>query len=466
MDILLILEYVHSYFTFRIKEVFTLSTFTTNSLNILPGGEEYKYLLETFNNMKSAPNYLEMNAQLDTIKRILNRCFDMEVTMSVLDSSRDIYFFGFNIFPDPNACRDLIDMIIDTGNKNLDEVRNEWKANTKWHIDIDIKMIKDISRSLNAQEIIALLYYEIERICFSFDIIETVYLATRKSLIHIPYVAKQISKSSLCRNMYIIPFLRACSYVNFSTKVNEDSIVGRSDKMHAIYLDAINNLIRYYGTTNLIDRNPQELVNDIKYNLIWVFESVNDIKYRMGLLKKNIREQIDSEQSFFIKNIMITLYKKFSTYDNSDLVTESAYKGNNVSPELIAMEEARMENRFIEKVEAIKESSYMDFYDRSGKIKMVTQEEINLLNIEVGRINSIEDKLYCLQRCAELMELINYALENLNDPNTSLRVRESEHKLNVKLSQIRYIKERARVTPIIDTRYEDLGLDEISEYKG
>lgn len=441
-----------------------MSNFTTNIENILPGGEEYKYLYLCIENLKMGKTVTEMNNELEIMKRIFSRCFDMNCTFTILDTTRDESFFGLNIFPDTDVCLNMIDGILDSKSRKMDDVKNIWKENNSWHIDFDIKLFRDISRSLTTPQIIALIYYKIECICFNCNTVELIYRTIRRGLLQLPYVANQIAKAKICRNLYIIPFIRACSYSNYITKIDEVMLINSNEKIKQNYVDAVMNLLKYYGTTDLIDRNPMELVNSLQYDLEWVFESLNDLKYRMGLLKTNLRSQIFAEKSIFVKDILISIFKTFASYDDPSLVKESTGL-KNIPPKMQEMADKVAMERFTKQLNKVTESIAKDFFDSFGKARKISQEDIDVLRIESNRIENIDDKIYYLTKCYDLMNVVDHSLTLLQDKELAKKVTQSKNVLLKQKDELMNIRGHIVNTPLTVKKY-GLFIEYPEGYKG
>lgn len=440
-----------------------MSNLVHNIQEILnPASEEYTYLSTLVDDIRRARNITEINTAFDGIKRFLSRTFAINCSMTLLNTVNDTHFFGINIFPDTDTCRKIIDIILDSDNRRLDDVKNIWRENANWHIDIDGKLFKDLSHPFTANDFITILIYKLDRICFSQDIITQIYLSIRGALLTLPYVTNQIVRSNICRNIYIIPFIRGCSYTDFITELPEESLLFGSDA----YQKLLHQLVSYYGTTNLIDRNPKDFIHEMHYNILWIFEALNDLKYTLRLFKKTIMEQVIIEKSVYVKNILISIYKIFATYDDIHFETESAVpKYPTVSPKKKELEDSIVANKIINKLEAVREDSRFDFIDRHGKAEKITQEDIDMLKVEADSIASNDDKLYYLGRCHKLLNIVDNALSMLKDKELAKKVTTPPKVLEKQKEQLEGLRARIISAPLAVRRY-GLFLDYPTNYRG
>ena len=65
-----------------------------------------------------------------------------------------------------------------------------------------------------------------------------------------------------------------------------------------------------------------ELKDKMSYVITWVFEAINDLKYSMLILKKSLKEQINAEKSYYVKNLLVTIFNQFAYNDFSDVVAD------------------------------------------------------------------------------------------------------------------------------------------------
>lgn len=397
-----------------------MSTLVTDVRNISSeNGEEFCYLVECIDNMKNNPDKENIESALESIKKILFRCFDIKCKITVLDTDTDSNFFGFNIYPDTKICRKMIDLIIDDNNKHLDEVRDIWKDNSDWVIEIDSKILKDISRPFSGRQLAVMLLYEIDRICFNFDIVEKTYSTIRKSLISLPFVVYNIAKSSFCRNVYIIPFIRICGYKNFTTKLSEDCLIYNSEYLRKSYISLISDILRYYGTTELIDKNPYKMEEELIININWIFTGINDLKITFGTLKDLIMKQITIEKSFYIKNVLISIYQLFASYDKTSIITEAHKLGNNVSPKALEYADNKALNETLRKVKQVQESCNVDRITRKECMDYIKKlRAVEILYIEVNNktldIETIHDYLSKAEKMKRRIEEAILYNKNIN----------------------------------------------------
>lgn len=426
---------------------------------ITPGsGEEHRYLCECIDTIKAnKTNTYVLNEQLDAISRILSRCFDMKVSTTILDTTMDNDFFGVNIYPSVSTARAIVDVACDTvGADDIqyggvafdspgDVIRSIWMNNTEWHIDFDAKVFYSLSQMLTAREIVALLLYKIEQTVFCNENIMVAYKSIRHITLNVDRRTATIAKSTRCRNFFMIPIIESCGFTNFKSEIPSESIFMGVEELHKDYLALLTKIATQY-TSSIIDRPSYELKQDITSIMTWVMEALNDLKYSMERLKVALSYQITAEKSYYIKNILVSIMAQFSTQDQSAI--EESY--NPSTPESKALKEAVLMGQIVKEFDEAVRADEQRLLDKLGRCKRVTQEEIDVLRLEVEKIQSVDDKIYYMEKVHDKINIVEYALTLIGDRDTKGRVRDSKALLKNQLAQLIQIREiimNKRISP-------------------
>ena len=172
-------------------------------------GAEHKYLCENIDIIKSnKTNQVVINNALKAIGGVLSRCYNMNITTTILDTLNDADFFAVNIYPEFKdirtivgiTCGDMDPITIDgiEYDSPREAIKQVWMQNDDWHIDFDGKLFYDLSHIFTAREIVALLIYQIEATVFCTYKVETIYRCIKHMVLNIDYRTNCIAKSSLC----------------------------------------------------------------------------------------------------------------------------------------------------------------------------------------------------------------------------------------------------------------------------
>ena len=440
-----------------------MSNFVLADMSALtPGsGEEHKYLCECIDAIKAnKDNVSILNDNLDAISRVLARCFNMKVNTTILDTTMDNDFFGINIYPDIDTTRTIVDVACDTPGKDDIVYNNEhyqhpsevikkiWQDNTKWHIDFDAKLFYSYSQRFTPREIIALLLYVIEQRVFCTESIMLAYRAIRHITLNVDNRTSNIAKSIRCRNFFMIPIIQSCGYVNFKSDILQGSILGVVEEIGKDYLAALTKIATQFST-GLINRPSYELKQSLTYIMTWVMESINDLKYNMEYLKKVLGRQINAEKSYYVKNILVAILKQFSIGETN--MVEESY--NPSTPESRKMKEMMLMGMIAKEMAAVADNADQKLLDKLGRCKQVTQEEIDILRLEIEKIQSVDDKMYYMEKVYDKLNIVEYALALIGDHDTKGKVRDSKQKLLKQKEQLLEIREAIIAKKISPERY-------------
>ena len=437
--------------SFRLSDVSTLA----------PGGDEHRYLCECIDNIKAnKDNPQILNNNLDAISGILSRCFDMKVTTTILDTVLDNDFFGISIYPSVDTARSIVDVACDTIGKDdimyngehydapTKVVKAIWANNKSWHMDFDAKIFYSYSQRFTAREIIAMMFYVIEQSIFCTESVITAYKAIRHITLNVDRRTQVIARSTRCRNFFMIPIIQSCGYVNFKSDISLESILGVVPELGKDYMAFLTKIATQFSS-GLINRPSYELKQELTYIMTWVMESINDLKYNMEFLKKVLGRQINAEKSFYVKNILVSILGQFSA-GTPDMVEESYAPS---TPESRALKEAMVMDKVVKEFNEAVHNDEQKLLDKLGRCKRVTQEEIDVLRLEIEKIQSVDDKIYYMEKCYDKIHIVDYALALIGENDTRGRVRDSKQKLLKQKEQLLEIRDMITAKRISPERY-------------
>lgn len=400
-------------------------------------------------------NESNMIGALQAINAIICRTYGLEkITVAMLNSDTNIDFFGLNVYPSKDLCKNVVATIINTNGPGFEDAKTLWSNSKVWHIDYDSKLFYNPSVVFNSAEIAAIILYEVERIMFSYQVLHIIYRAIKINLLNMNYVDRKIAKSQLCQNLMALPFLQTVELKDFksSDKLDENSILKQSTMVHDQYLSALTRIVTGYGNST-IDRDPSEISYKVAHVLTWIYEGIHDLKYAMYLLKKNLREYLIAEQSIYVKSIMMEIYNRFANFQMSSMVREAALTNHPVTETMRDLEDEKQLNVFRKQYAKVKEEAEFSIFDKYGRVKKITQEEVDILRIEVSKIESADDKIYLLEKLYDKLDICNKSLDMLEDKDLRSKVKQSKEFLTKMKSQLMDIRALIFSTKATPKRY-------------
>ena len=415
---------------------------------------DFLYLTDTVRQIrKNRTEYTELNANIQSMKRVLSRMFGVKFNLTLVDNENANKLFIANIFPEMGLCRKIVDLVIDEDRNNIDHIRDLWAEIDELHMDMDSRLFFSHSSGLNPEEIAALLIYNIESVLMTFDVVNEVNYIVRKNFNLQSYANNKIARSNICRKLFILPFFTACTWTNFpfNNDLPEGSCIVSDSELNSVYIGAIRKLIALDGNDK-VDADRHQLCVEIQGICDWIFACVSDMKYSTRMLKSTLKKLLMVQQSYYIKNILIDILHDFGARDLDDeklldghQTIKESYTGRVISPKAIEFRQRMRDNavqKRIDKVVAVAES-FSDLFDNVGFMKKVTQRDIDVLRVAAQKIRSADDKLYVLDDVHDYLDIVEGSLAILNssDSNKARKVRMSKETLKDFESQLNDIRE-------------------------
>ena len=435
-------------------------TVLTNIETLSPvSGEENKYLCKLFDSIKDNETNEEIISEaLSDVAKVLKRCFDINVKMEIVDTRQRSDFFGFHIFPTYEVFAGMAEFTCsphcseDSVVKITGSLHELWNDNKDWHIDVDARLFFDLSVRFTPRQIVALMIYQIENVIFSFDLIDCVHCTIEEVICgKVEHVARKVLLSEVVRCFVSLPYLFALGYTNYRPPM-EGSILKQVPDLGNDYKDAVANIYTHISST-LVDQPCQNLLDKLSYYIQWIAEGLIDLKYSMRNVKGSLEEQIVAERSPYVKHILIDIYNRFCNYDKTPMLYESHLL--QVSPQYIKSKDDIKMEQFCKAVSKVMESSKIDsdLVEFNGKCKRVSQEEIDILRIEIEKLESSDDKIYLLEKVYDKIVIVDNAINCYEDRSERWRVRDSIDKLKKQRDDLQLIRQTIMAKKISPERW-------------
>lgn len=390
------------------------------------------YMEECFKNIKSKNNVEE---NLQAIKRIISRQFDIEVGIGIVQNdSRP--FFGMSIYPNQDVISMMVeDVLLDRS--RVESLMKVWGENRQWILEIDSNLIYDTNLNANPAEIVAVLLHEIGHTVYSNTIPQRVYKVLKYEFVKQSLTMRKLLKWKKVQRLFDLVFIEACSsksysYINLDSEREADKFVVTMG-----YGDNLNNFIGKLLTTHgnsLINRTEDSMERDVKMMTQWTLENVAELEYRKTKLRSSLERELLSNPSNFVR-IVINDIKNYFFGKSKD-----KYK------------EIVNESMLVTQHQKIVKESLFDLFDKYGRLKKIKQSDIDILTIEKGRIRNEDDKIYVLDLIYDNLEIINNGIRLLDENKKDKVPVTKETLLNYK-AQLEKIRKDVLEAPIQPPTY-------------
>lgn len=392
--------------------------------------EDFNVIAECFDQIKNNKTDGELvSSACARIKKYLAAFLGLECTISVT-SDTDSMFYGVNIYPKYDSLKVFIDCI---ANKQFEQIRSLWVNNKSWHIDIDGKMLYDISNHLTSREMAAVLLYRIDSIVFNASLPMHIVYTIYKHMTKVNFIMSYLTHSQKCRNLYMIPIVYGIGITNFKQDLGINSgvygLVSYNSFTLEAYMSAYRKIITTYGTIIGVNMTIKEVCDQMKSVLIWLYEGINDLKFSSLRLKKRLTTHLHACRSPFIRELFKSLIMEFTNIEGKVAVKEG-FVSNQMIEKLNEQTEIDYWKRYVSVQEhsAIGNALNNVFYP-GGPVKKITLAEIDMLRVEAENITSVDDKVYLLERVYEIKAKIDTYLEMLDNKDQAKRIKQSKSEL-------------------------------------
>ena len=412
--------------------------------------DDLVYIEKCFTAIK---NKVGINDNLNKISLALKRLFEIDCTLNIVDNTTN-EFFGMNVFPSVSTMDLMIESIV-TKQSTVDDILKIWKKNEEWHIEIDSILLYDTNLNSNPQELVAVLLHEIGHIVYSNSVPQRLHKIIKFKIIKMNYQMKQLISTEKIRKLFNIAIVESCSaknynYVDIKTEKVADKFVIRYGYGQSLD-EFIDKLIKSQGNS-LVNRTETEVENEINIVVNWTVLNLKELEFRKKSLRTNLKVEILKSPSILTKKIIQDIYNSFFGESNDKyrvLLSEQAGYEDDRYEELRSYQ---MLDTFVKRV--LTEASN-NIFDKHGKLKKITQNDIDILAVEAEKIDTIDDKIYLLDKLYSQVELVNMGLDYIasEDKNLNSRITQSKRTLLDMKDQLEEIRQQILATKIIEKEY-------------
>ena len=361
-------------------------------------------------------------------------------------------FFGMNIYPSVSTMDIMIDSIINK-ESNTSEIIKIWQSSDIWYIEMDSILLYDTRLGANPAEITAVLLHEIGHIVYDNSIPKRITKILKYKIMKLNYQLKRLVSEEKIRKLFNLAILESCStksftFVNANTERIADKFViqyGYGDDLDSL----IGKIIQTQGNS-LINKTEAELNNEITSIVNWSVINIKELEFRKKSLRNSLKVELLKTPSEFIKLVIQDIHKSFFG-ESTDKYRQLLSEQYSAIPKDIysEMEADQYLDKFVNRV--LHEAS-LSIFDKLGKIKKISQSDIDILEVEAENIQNTDDKIYLLDRLYEYLDLINTSLDYIQ-LGRSEKVAQSKSTLLRQKDQLEKLREQIMETKIIDKEY-------------
>ena len=409
--------------------------------------DDLLYIEKCFMSIK---NKVAVNDNLNKIKLALKRLFDIDCTLHIVNNNTNT-FFGMNVFPSISTMDLMVESIINK-QSTMDDVLKIWEKNNEWNIEIDSILLYDMNLNANPQEITSVLLHEIGHVIYSNTIPQRLYKVIKFKIVKLNYQLRQLISTEKIRKLFNIAIIESCytknyRYTNVETEKTADKFViqyGYGEDLDSF----INKLIKSQGNS-LVNQTDKELENEINIVVNWTVLNITELEFRKKSLRNALKVEMLKNPSTLTKQVIQDIYNSFFGESNDKyriLLSENAGLTDDKYNEL------RTDQLLDQFVNRVMTEAANNIFDKNGKLKKINQNDIDILAVECERIETVDDKIYLLDKLYSYMELIDRGLDYIESSDKELgsKVMQSKRTLVDMKEQLEDLRKNILATKIID----------------
>lgn len=327
--------------------------------------------------------------------------------ITIVPSEKDD-FFGMSIFPQESVADKIVDCMVN--NKPFQAYEEVWMNNNSWIIEIDNKLLYDTKLNANPAEITAALLHEVGHTIYSNTIPQKLHKTMSLTYVQLPVKVKKILgiEERKFRKIFLPVVAQASLNPSYSLKkeIEADKYVikmGYADPLDSL----LQKILMTYGS-RFVECDAVEQEKNLKVACDWSTQQVIEIQNRKDILKSSIDKVSLITPSKYVKSIFNDMNKNiFKGLDSFDEVVTR--RGKFVTEGTYAIL-----NR-PESFNYVMEAAAKEKLDKYGRVRKITQQDVDIISIQAEKIENQNDKIYLLDIIYDYIETLDLMDEYLHN---------------------------------------------------
>lgn len=347
----------------------------------------------------------EVHSSLRTIKYAIAKLGVNVLTITIVPADKDD-FFGMSIYPTYSVTDKIVDCMIDR--KPLKAYEEIWSNCDSWIIEIDSKLING-ELNANPQEMTAALLHELGHTVYSNSIPVKLHKTMGFLFLNLPREVKMIleNRNSSFKTLFAPMVAQASSSVTYSMKkeLESDKFVismGYGKSLESL----LNKILITYGS-RFADTTVMDNEMDLRVAGSWAKSHAIELRVRKDHIRKSIADVCNITPSKYVIGLFNNINDNiFNGTKSIGQMLSSENRKNYVSESTDYIDDTRgIPCNYV--IESAKNSKF----DKYGKLQKITQHDLDIVAIQIDKIDNQNDKIYLLDVIYDYMSTIDLADE-------------------------------------------------------
>jgi hypothetical protein len=346
------------------------------------------------------------------------------------------------VYPSAEEIQKLTEVLIaDPSKKKFSEVEKihrEFMSKSEKVIEIDSILLYDHNINATAGEITAILLHEIGHVVGSNSMVNR--MARAKEYMMMKFdnrTRKLIPVISFIPKLFNIVTLQIFSHqfnLQLMKEKEADELAYKEGYGEELY-NVLGKLIAN-GKGSQVKKSNKELDKDIEVTIDWLIVNIKELEYRKDRLKKSLRILKLSSPSKFLGDFISGIKDKIFKHDDEKMIEKA-----------VVVNEAFILSCLRNK----KMKAPVGAVDSSGRVRRLVARDLDIYRAELERVNTVDDKIFLLERLYDLMDVADYAKYMLEE--NPKKVMQSEETIDAFIAAVQEIIDMTNARKISKTKY-------------
>lgn len=392
-------------------------------------------------------NNENIHSNLKEIKKLLGKMDIYVDSITIVPGEKD-EFFGMSVFPTISVAEKLVEAMVDKKpEKGFIDI---WEGEKEWVIEIDSKLFSGSSLNANPKEITAALLHEIGHTIYSNTIPSKLHKTMSYAFLQIPSEVKNIllNKNKIFMSLYLPSVAQASRTPSYNLKKELEADKYVIQMGYGESLDTLlQKIIMTFGT-RYAEFTDKELEKDIKVATVWAHVNAQELRFRKDTLRNSINKINLTNPSAYVQGIFAKINDK--VFKGTVSFTDLATRGNRGK---YVMENVTFVDDSIGiPCNAILESAFNAKKDNYGKLRKINQHDIDIVSVQIDKIDNQNDKIYLLDVIYDYLETIDMSINAINEGQQNL-VKCNMRQLTDMADQLQTLRKQVLGTKIVEKQY-------------